>query len=90
MREADFVAPREAVLNLYSRPYDARPPVIGRDEPPKPLRADQRTPPAARPGHPATGYRRHEYVRYGSCTVWLCAEPLGPWRTATLPPGARA
>ena len=76
MREAGFVAPREAVLNLYSRPYDARPPVICRDEPPKHLLADQRP---ARPGRTATC--DYEYVRHGSGTVWLCVEPLGPWRT---------
>ena len=39
--EADFVTPRETGLNHYRRPYDARYPVIGRDEQPQPLRADQ-------------------------------------------------
>ena len=24
----------------------------------------------------------YAYVQHGSCTVWLCVEPLGPWRTA--------
>ena len=42
--EADFVIPMERVLDLYSRPYDARYPVICMDEQPKPLRADKRTP----------------------------------------------
>ena len=76
VREADFVAPREAVLDLYSRPYDARYPAICRDEQPKPLRADKRPP---RPGCPAT--YDYAYVRYGSGTVWLCGEPQSPWRT---------
>ena len=80
VREADFVAPMETVRELYSRPYDARPPVICRDEQPKPLRADQRTPRPARPGRPAT--YDYAYVRHGSCTVWLFVEPLGRWRTA--------
>ena len=53
-RAAAFAVPRAAVRNLYSRPYAARYPVIGRDEQPKPRRADRRTPAAARPGRPAT------------------------------------
>ena len=44
----------EAVGDLYSQPYAARYPVIGRDEPPKPRRADKRTPQPARPVRPAT------------------------------------
>ena len=42
--EADCVVPREAMGALYSQPCAARYPVIGRDEPPQPRRADQRTP----------------------------------------------
>ncbi len=36
--EADFVIPRERVLDRYHRPYDARYPVLCRDEQPKLLR----------------------------------------------------
>ena len=36
-------------------------------------------PQPARPGRPAT--YDCESVRRGSCTVWLCVEPLGQWRT---------
>ena len=74
------MVPMERVLDLYSQPYDARYPVICMDEPPKPLRADKRTLQPARPGRPAT--YDYEYVRRGPCTLWLCVEPLGPWRTA--------
>ena len=74
------MVPRERGLDLYRRPYDARYPVIGMDEPPKPLRADKRTPQPARPGRPAT--YDYEYVRCGTCTIWMFVEPLGPWRTA--------
>ena len=76
--EADFMISREKVLDLYSQPYDARYPVICRDEQPKPLRTDLRPPQPARPGHPAT--YDYEYVR--TCTIWMFVEPLGPWRTA--------
>ena len=77
---AAFVEAMEAVLNLYSRPYDARYPVICMDEHAKLLRADMRPPRPARPGHPAT--YDYEYVRHGTCTVWMFVEPLGQWRTA--------
>ena len=71
MPEADFGVPMEAVLDLYSQPYDARYPVIGRDEQSKPLRADQWTPPPARPGRLAT-------YACGAAPApsWLCVEPL--------------
>ena len=74
------MVPMEEVLDLYGQPYDARYPVICMDEQPKQLRAETRTPRPAQPGRPAT--YDYEYVRRGSCTVWLFVEPLGPWRTA--------
>ena len=78
--EADFVIPRERGLDRYSRPYDARYPVIGRDEQSQSLRADQWPSQPARPGRPAT--YDYEYVRCGPCTIGMFVEPLGPWRTA--------
>ena len=80
VRESAFVAPREAVLDLYCQPYDARYPVICMDEQPKQRLSETRTPRPAQPGQPAT--YDYAYVRQGSCTVWLFVEPLGPWRTA--------
>ena len=74
----------EKVLDLYSQPYDARYPVIYMDEHAKPLRADTRPSRPARPGCPAT--YDYEYVRHGTCTVWLFVEPLGPWRMVTARP----
>ena len=64
MRESAFVAPMEAVLDLYCQPYDARYPVICRDEQPKQLLSETRTPQPAQPGRPATC--DYEYVRHGS------------------------
>ena len=73
--------PGEAVQDLYSRPYDARYPVICMDAQPQSRRADKRPPQPARPGHPAT--YDYEYVRRGiPCTLWMFVEPLGQWRTA--------
>ena len=78
--EADFVIPRERVLDLYSQPYETRYPVSCRDEQPKLLRADERPPQPARPGRPAA--YDYAYARCGPCTIWIFVEPLGPWRTA--------
>ena len=70
----------ERVLDLYSRPYDARYPVLCRDEQPQPLRGDKWPSQPARPDRPAT--YDYAYVRHGTCTLWMFVEPLGPWRTA--------
>ena len=70
----------EAVLDRYCLPYDARRPLICRDEQLKQRLSETRTPQPAQPGRPAT--YDYEYVRHGSCTLWLFVEPLGPWRTA--------
>lgn len=71
------MVPREAVRNLYNQPYAARYPVICKDGQPKLRRTNQRTPQLARPVRllPTTHMRRGPY------TLWLCVEPLGPWRT---------
>ena len=53
VREAACVAPMEEKLDLYGQPYDARYPVICRDEQPKQLLAETRTPRSAQPGRPA-------------------------------------
>ena len=74
------MAPREAVLDLYSPVLRCAPSGDRQG------RATQTA--AGRPADAAGGatgtsrHRRHEYVRYGSCTVRLCVKPLGPWRTA--------
>ena len=66
-----FVGPMEAVLDLYSQPYDARYSVICKDEHVQPLRTDTRPPRIARSGRPAT--YDYAYARHGTCTVWLFA-----------------
>ena len=53
VRKAAFVAPMEEGLDLYGQPYDARYPVICRDERPKQLLAETRTPRPAQPRRPA-------------------------------------
>ncbi len=68
----------EDVLDVYCQPYDADCPVICMDEKPYQLLGDARKPLLMKPGHP---YRYDdEYVRHGSCSIFLFTEPLAGWR----------
>ena len=77
---AAFVAAMEDVLGVYARPYDPAYPVIVMDEKPLQLLAD------ARPGTPAAPGRvareDSEYIRCGTCSIFVWAEPLRGWRRA--------
>ena len=75
---AEFVAAMEDVLGVYARPYDPRRPVIVMDEKPLQLLADVRPMVPMSPGHPAR--QDAEYVRCGTCSVFVWAEPLKGWR----------
>lgn len=70
----------EDVLGVYARPYDQAYPVVVMDEKPLQLLAD------ARPGTPAAPGRvareDSEYVRHGTCSIFVWAEPLRGWRRA--------
>jgi len=78
-QSADFAACMEDVLEVYSRPYDERYPVVCMDE--KPLQLL---------GHARKGYRKKngtmiqdsEYVRNGTCSIFLFTEPLAGFRHA--------
>ncbi len=73
-----FVARMERVLDVYCRPYDPLRPVVCMDEQPVQLIAETRTPMGMSPGQVAKV--DYEYVREGSCTVWMFVEALGCWR----------
>lgn len=64
----------EDVLDVYTRPYDARRPLICMDEVSKQLLRDTRAPLRPAPRRPA----RHdfEYEREGVVTIFLFCEPL--------------
>ena len=70
----------EDVLEVYSRPYDENLPVVCMDEKPVQLLAE------AREGFTSnsTGirYEDNEYVRNGTCSIFLFTEPLAGWRHA--------
>ena len=68
----------EDVLAVYARPYDPSRPVVCMDEKPYQLLAHARDPLPARPGHDAC--EDSEYVRCGTCSIFVWVEPLAGWR----------
>lgn len=71
----------EAVLVVYAATYDPRFPVVCMDEQPKQLIGETRTPRTDSTGRKLIDY---EYVRHGTCCVWMFNEPLGGWRDVRL------
>lgn len=72
--DAEFVWRMEDVLDVYARPYDARFPVICMDEASKQLVGEVREPLPPRPGD--TEKEDSEYIRNGTCNLFLFCEPL--------------
>lgn len=70
----------EDVLAVYSRPYNAAYPVVCMDEKPLQLLADARKRIPASKGKPER--YDSEYVRSGTCSIFLFTEPLNGWRYA--------
>ena len=64
----------EDVLDLYEQPYDPKHPVICFDERPCQLIGDAIIPIPIKPGSPKKEH--YEYVRNGTCCVFLAFEPL--------------
>lgn len=82
-QNAAFVAAMEDVLEVYSRPYDPRHPVVCMDEQHIELRQDGReTIALSETNH--TEKVDHEYVRNGTCCGFMFTEPLGGWRRVTI------
>jgi hypothetical protein len=74
----------EDVLAVYARPYDPAYPVVVMDEKPLQLLADAREGTPAKPGQVAR--EDSEYVRHGTCSIFVWAEPLRGWRRAYAEP----
>lgn len=68
----------EDILEVYSRPYDEKYPVVCMDEKPVQLLAEARNGITSQ----STGirYQDNEYVRNGTCSIFLFTEPLASWR----------
>mgnify|MGYP001591525718 CR=1 FL=1 len=70
------------LLDLYTRPFHPKAPVICLDEKSKQLLKDSRPPLSAKPGSPAK--QDYEYVRAGTCNLFVAVEPKGGRRTVVI------
>lgn len=78
-QSADFVACMEDVLDVYSCPYDEHNPVVCMDEKPLQLLGEVRK---GRRKSNGTLIQDSEYVRNGTCSIFLFTEPLAGYRHA--------
>jgi hypothetical protein len=74
LKNGDFVANMERVLDVYKRPYNKDYPVVCMDESPKQLIKETRTALKMMPGRDAK--EDYEYERCGTANVFLASEPL--------------
>lgn len=74
----------EDVLAVYARPYDPARPVVCMDEKPYQLLAHARDPIGATPGRDRK--QDSEYVRHGTCSIFVWVEPLAGWRHVDAQP----
>ncbi|MFJ9917311.1 IS630 family transposase [Actinacidiphila glaucinigra] len=79
-----FAARMEDVLAVYARPYDSARPVVCMDEKRYQLLAHARDPLPARPGRDAR--QDSEYIRCGTCSIFVWVEPLRGWRRVDAQP----
>jgi len=68
----------EDVLSVYARIYDPTRPVVCMDEKPYQLLDHARDPIGAAPGRDLR--EDSEYVRHGTCSIFVWVEPLAGWR----------
>lgn len=80
---AAFVAAMEDVLEIYSRPYDEKIPVICMDEKPIQLLSEVRESFRSEKG---SYHYDSEYKREGTASIFLFTEPLSGWRFAKALP----
>jgi DDE superfamily endonuclease len=78
----EFVACMEDVLDIYSRPYDPKVPVLCMDEQPVQLVEEVREPIAATKDHAKRV--DYEYKRAGVAGIFMFAEPLAQWRQVSV------
>ena len=84
-QNAEFVARMEDVLEVYSRPFDPNRPVVCMDEKPYQLLDEYLEPiPMSKTNH--VEKYDCEYVRKGTCSIFMFTEPLSGWREAQALP----
>jgi hypothetical protein len=74
----------EDILAVYARPYDPKRPVVCMDEKPYQKLDHAREPLPMRPG--SIEKVDSEYVRNGTCSIFMFNEPLAGWREAEALP----
>jgi hypothetical protein len=72
----------EDILDVYTRKYDEKCILVCMDEIPRQLIGEKRKPLPGKPGRPEC--LDYEYVRNGTCTVFMFAAPLKGWRRAEV------
>ena len=80
-QNAEFVAHMEDVLEVYSREFRPEYPVICMDEKPFQLLDEYLEPICMSEDNHIAKYDS-EYIRKGSCSIFMFTEPLGKWREA--------
>jgi hypothetical protein len=65
----------EDILEVYALPYDPEIPMVCMDEQPYQLLDEKREPVPPKPGYPAR--QDYEYIREGTCSIFMFVEPLG-------------
>ncbi len=70
------------MLEVYTRPYDPKRPVVCLDEKSKQLVGEIRKPMATRPGE--VERCDYEYVRNGTANLFMVVEPLRGWRNVNV------
>lgn len=79
-QNADFVAKMEDILDVYTTPYDENCPVICLDEKPYQLLDESREAIPMKSDKPKR--IDNEYVRNGTCSIFVMCEPLSGWHHA--------
>ena len=69
-------------MDVYSLPYDPQIPVICMDEKPYQLLDEKLAPIPMTPGQ--VKKIDHEYVRTGTCSIFIFTEPLAGWRNTSV------
>lgn len=72
----------EDILDLYQQPFDETYPVVCMDEKPYQLLDDARASIPMEPGNPER--QDSDYVRKGTCSIFVFTEPLAGWRHVTV------
>ena len=78
------MAAMEDVLAVYTRAYDPARPVVCMDEKPYQLLGHARDPIPATPG--SDRKEDSEYVRHGTCSIFVWVQPLQGWRHVDAQP----